>query len=526
MAWQGFVFVGSRRNNKWGETMPPGDRDRQHAGRVLIVGLDAVSWDVLDRVASVMPRLTALRAKGSAGTLASTYPPLTPVAWTSMVTGMGPGRHGVYEFFYQRSGIWTPVSRRECRAPALDEILQRQGMPSILINLPLSSPGRSEAIRLADFLARGEETVWPPSLKEESADVAAYRAFWDPAPFAARSLPEAALEVQAIESLRFAAGKYLLDHKPWRYAFYGITGTDHLQHRALHTLFEEEAPPPEVLTFYAEVDRVIDALADRMAPGDLLILAADHGSAVTHREFFLNEWLVREGLATWRLGGGVGKAASPGAMSVLRRLAFKMDLDKRTARLRHRLGQKKRLSTGPVAEVDDANSQAYMPHPFAWPALYTAGTDPDKLGQRLRALVDPETGTVLFDEVLLGKEVYGDRPQPGAPDLVLMPAQGVSVHPGRSGALVRTQLRNHHKQRGMLLVLDPGDRYDLPKDLGNRTVEDIAPTVLTALGLSREADGMDGVSLIADATREARRSLRERIRQAARTTSSDRGPQS
>lgn len=494
--------------------MPPGTRDRERVRRVLVVGLDAVSWDVLDRTAHVMPNLTALRERASTGTLVSTYPPLTPVAWTSMVTGMQPGRHGVYEFFVRRSGLWTPVSRALCRVPALDEILEREGLPSILINLPLSSPGRSQALRLADFLARGEETVWPPELKRESSAVSAYRAFWDPAPFAARSLEEAAEEVQAVERLRFEAGTYLLDTKPWTYAFYGITGTDHLQHRALDRLLESPEIPPQVLEFYTEVDGILGELTARLSPGDLCILAADHGSAVTRREFFLNEWLCREGLAEWRLGTSGGSGES--AVSTLRRLAFKLNLDKRTARLRHRLGQKKRIGGGPVAEIDDDRSKAYMPHPFAWPALFTPGTDPERLAERLRPLVDPDTGTPLFSEVRTGREVYGESAAPGAPDLVLTPAPGVSVHPGRSSELVRTQLRNHHKRDGMLLVFDPGGGLGLPKDLGTRVVEDIAPTVLTALGLAREADGMDGESLLADAARETRRALRDRIREAAR----------
>lgn len=502
--------------------LPGVHRDRERVRRVLIVGLDAVSWDVWDRVKDVMPNLTALRERSSLGTLRSTYPPLTPVAWTSMVTGMGPGRHGIYEFFYRRSGLWTPVSRRECRTPALDEILERAGHPAILVNLPLSSPGRSQAIRLADFLARGEETVWPPELQTESPVLKNYRAFWDPAPFAARSLPEAAEEVRTVERLRFEAGQYLLDTKPWSFAFYGITGTDHLQHRALDRLFDDQSPPPEVLTFYAEVDTVIGALQDRVSEDDLLILAADHGSAVTHREFFLNEWLAREGLATWRLGGAGAETSEP-AVSALRRLAFRLSLDKRTARLRHRLGQKARLGTGPVAEVDDDRSLAYMPSPFAWPALYTPGADAEKLAEKLRQLVDPETGTPLFAEVLPGRAVYGEHPEPGAPDLVLMPVPDVSVHPGRSSEVVRTRLRNHHKQDGMLLVFDPGENLGLSKDLGARSVEDIAPTVLTALGLSREADGMDGESLIPDPTRDARQALRSRVREAARTRAPEGG---
>jgi predicted AlkP superfamily phosphohydrolase/phosphomutase len=248
-----------------------------------VLGLDAVSWDVVERLEAEMPHLTALRAQASAGVLESTSPPLTPVAWTSMVTGMSPGHHGVYEFFHRTDTGWLPVSRRQCQAPALDEILEQAGRRSILINLPLSTPRRTSALLLADFLARGDEPVQPAALADECEALQNYRAFWDPAPFAARSVDEAAAEVAEIEAARFEAARYLLTRKDWDYAFYGITGTDHLQHRALNLLLEAPEAPESVLRFYRQVDSIIGWAAAQMGPDDLLLIAADHGSAVSDR---------------------------------------------------------------------------------------------------------------------------------------------------------------------------------------------------------------------------------------------------
>ena len=454
-----------------------------------------------------MPHLNRLRAEAPAGVLESTAPPLTPVAWTSMVTGMSPGHHGVYEFFHRTEAGWLPVSRRDSRRPALDEILEGAGRRSILINLPLSTPARSGAILLADFLARGDEPVQPPELRAESAALRAYRAFWDPVPFAARSVEEIAREVRETEAARFRAARHLLETKDWDFAFYGITGTDHLQHRALDLLLEQPEAPAAVLDVYRDVDAIIAWAVDLLRPEDLLLVTSDHGSAVTHRQFFLNQWLVNEGYATWRLGESA-TGDRRGMRAALRALAFRLGLDVRTAALRRRLGQRRRLGGGPVATVDDERSRAFMPSAYAWPAVHAPATDAAALAKRLGSLVDPATGRALFDHVALAPEVYPADRLPGGPDIVLTPAAGISVHPGRSAVLVRDHLRNHHKSAGILIAQSDADDLHLPRALGTHRVEDIAPTVLTALGLAHLADGMDGQSLVADPARAARLRVR------------------
>jgi len=487
---------------------------RGRADRVVILGLDAVSWDIVERLAAAMPRLSALRANAPSGILGSTQPPLTPVAWTSMTTGMSPGHHGVYEFFHRGATGWVPVSRQQCRVAGLDEILEHAGRQSILVNLPLSSPGRSRAIRLADFLTRADETVFPPELRQETPALAAYRAFWDPAPFAARSVEEAAGEVREMEAQRFAAARHLLETKPWDYVFYGITGTDHLQHRALDLILGEGEPPAVVVEFYRQVDEIVGWFIDNTRPGDLLLVTSDHGSAVTGREFFLNEWLVRQGYARWRAGAATG-AGGGGLRGAVRALAFRLQLDVRTAGLRRRLGQRRRLAGGPVAEIDDVASDAFMPPPFAWPAVYAPRADRAVLAEQLRELVDPGTGRHLFAAVEAADRVYPPDRLPGGPDLVLTPAPGISVHPGRSAELVRAHRRNHHKAEGIVVAYDPGRRFDLPADLGSPRVEDIAPTVLVALGLPGPASAMDGRSLVADPSVNALRAVRAAARAAA-----------
>ena len=71
----------------------------------LFIGLDGCTFTVLDQMISdlpgegvTMPFLKSLMEKGVRAKLRSTPNPLTPPAWTSIMTGKGPDDHGVFEF--------------------------------------------------------------------------------------------------------------------------------------------------------------------------------------------------------------------------------------------------------------------------------------------------------------------------------------------------------------------------------------------------------------------------------------------
>src|SRR5262245_11187408 len=64
---------------------------RAQPGRpVIFVGLDGADWQLLDRyvAAGAMPNLARLLAEGAGGALETIHPPLSPIVWTSMMTGV------------------------------------------------------------------------------------------------------------------------------------------------------------------------------------------------------------------------------------------------------------------------------------------------------------------------------------------------------------------------------------------------------------------------------------------------------
>src|SRR5262245_49201659 len=65
-----------------------------------MIGLDGATFDVLGPLMErgLMPNLKALAVGGASGILESTKPPITPAAWTTFMTGKGPGKHGIIDF--------------------------------------------------------------------------------------------------------------------------------------------------------------------------------------------------------------------------------------------------------------------------------------------------------------------------------------------------------------------------------------------------------------------------------------------
>src|SRR5436305_1092676 len=90
---------------------------------VVFVGLDGADWDLLDpyMAEGVMPNLAALVRGGRSGVLTTIHPPLSPLVWTTMMTGVGPLEHGVLDFtrFSPATGAREPIGSGERRVPAI-----------------------------------------------------------------------------------------------------------------------------------------------------------------------------------------------------------------------------------------------------------------------------------------------------------------------------------------------------------------------------------------------------------------------
>ena len=114
-------------------------------GPTLLIGLDGATFTVLDPYMErgVMPFLAELSARGTRAVLRSIMPPLTPPAWTSLVTGKHPGQHGIFDFFQKEepgSVYFSFASSQEVRSATIWTLASEQDRRIISLNFPLMFP--------------------------------------------------------------------------------------------------------------------------------------------------------------------------------------------------------------------------------------------------------------------------------------------------------------------------------------------------------------------------------------------------
>src|SRR5262249_55773275 len=73
---------------------------RSKVKRVVILGLDGLDHALTEKMLSEgqLPHLATLREQGCFKALGSTLPPISPVAWSSFLTGVNPGKPAIFDF--------------------------------------------------------------------------------------------------------------------------------------------------------------------------------------------------------------------------------------------------------------------------------------------------------------------------------------------------------------------------------------------------------------------------------------------
>src|SRR5262245_5952638 len=102
--------------------------------RILLIGLDGADWDTLGPLiaAGRMPNVKSLVDHGAYGPLRSYDPMISPLLWTTIVTGVGPDAHGVADFqaIDEATGRRVPITSRFRKVKAAWDILSESGKSS------------------------------------------------------------------------------------------------------------------------------------------------------------------------------------------------------------------------------------------------------------------------------------------------------------------------------------------------------------------------------------------------------------
>ena len=109
---------------------------RSRIDRLVIVGLDGLDPTLAEKFMAEgkLPNLSRIRAEGAYAPLRTTTPSISPVAWSSFMTGTNPSKHNIFDFLSRDPRSYLPaLSSAHIGKPR--KVLSLGGM-----DLPLSKP--------------------------------------------------------------------------------------------------------------------------------------------------------------------------------------------------------------------------------------------------------------------------------------------------------------------------------------------------------------------------------------------------
>lgn len=146
---------------------------------VIFIGLDGADWQLLDHYMQrgAMPNLQTLVREGAAGDLMTEHPPLSPLLWTTMMTGVSPLEHEILDFtrFHPSTGQKEPITSDERKVPAVWNMATQAGRRAAVFGLWATYPaepvhGLVVSDRFFTFLFSESEppkgVVYPPAREQ------------------------------------------------------------------------------------------------------------------------------------------------------------------------------------------------------------------------------------------------------------------------------------------------------------------------------------------------------------------------
>ncbi|HEY7388834.1 MAG TPA: alkaline phosphatase family protein [Bryobacteraceae bacterium] len=476
------------------------------APEVILFGLDGATFTLLDDLMArgIMPNLARFQAEGTRAPLLSTVPPLTPLAWSSLVTGRTPGQHGILGFMqyagpnstsvelvssrqFKTETIWSMVNRHAKRAGSLNFVahqpapkiegwvipgwvswrwMKRLSHPAGIIDHLKQNLGGFDVKKLAiDFEEERKSVVGAP--------MDDYRSWiW--------------LHIER-ERQWFQVLRHMMAEDPADLVGVVFDGVDKLQHLLWYYLdpaVGQALSPanPEYFRiremawdYYRSVDDLLGQTLDLYGDRSTILICSDHGFTGTREIVYINSWLEKMGYLTWKPETEMAEDGSQELESgVYRSVGFDAAHTKAYALTAS--------SNGIFINVKGRRDETGIP-----PQEYDRFRR-ELIDALLTKCVDPETGEPLITRVTTREEAFWGPNMQNAPDLTLELRDFgfVSVRRTNTVYAKRPLILGTHHPEGILLARGAGIRRNARID--PVWLVDIAPTALYAMGLDIPAD--------------------------------------
>jgi predicted AlkP superfamily phosphohydrolase/phosphomutase len=297
-------------------------------GRSLLIGLDGATFTILDALMQdgTMPFLRQFAMSGTRAPLLSTPHPLTPPAWTTLMTGRNPGNHGVFDFMwpvYQDDTMSIKLmDSRDIKSETIWSLLSRQGRRVVSLNFPVMFPPRPvNGYLLSGFVSwrHLRRACYPPALYDTlkaipGVNMRELGMDLDQEKKSIQGLQPEEYEAWIALHLRrerqwFEITRYLMQNDPCDLTAVLFDGTDKLQHVAWPLLDPalvprrlspwQQAVRDLCLQYFRNLDGYLAALVEIAGPDAQVVMVSDHGFGASDEIFYVNVFLADRGYLQW-----------------------------------------------------------------------------------------------------------------------------------------------------------------------------------------------------------------------------------
>ncbi|MCP4361666.1 MAG: hypothetical protein GY796_26950 [Chloroflexi bacterium] len=503
--------------------------------RVMVIGLDSAPLELLEpwMEAGELPNLSRLATEGSMGVLNSTFPPLSPAAWSSFATGMNPGKHGVYDHGYRQPGSYRIVPTNALRrgGKTVWQLISEQGGRVGVINVPETYPPEPlNGFMITGMTTPSEESEWcyPATLKEDlETAMGGYQIY------GARSKENLDLSLAGMHEtipMRMKAAAHLWKNYAPEFMILVFMETDVVQHKtwkymdSSHPQYDADGAQKygrAILDVYKQIDDHLPLLLDQVDEETAVIIMSDHGAGPIDKWLNLNNWLVRKGFLRLKTAPSSRLRYLLSRLGLTPNNAYKLIARLQLGVTDRVADQTKKKSSirqaNPLmrlflsfADVDWSRTRAYtLGGNLTGLWINLEGREPeggvapgteyerlrDKLINELQDLCDPDDGQPIATAIYRREEVYDGPYVERAPDILFETRDeqyvGFGIQEFVTNAIAEPSpvFSGCHRRAGMVIL--HGQPFRQGVSLSQQDIMDVTPTILHLLGYSVPED-MDG----------------------------------
>lgn len=472
--------------------------------KTLVIGLDAATWRIMGQLIEQgkLNNIATLMREGIWGKLRSTVPPMTPLAWTSIATGVNPGKHGIYDFVAQDCKTYrvAPVNYSRLTRPAIWSMFNFYGRKVGMVNFPLAYPPPKVDSFFISGLASPECEIY--SYPPEFDVYLKSRGYRIHPRFGAKNGKKRYFdEVKELTEIQCEITIELMKREDWELFWVVFQGLDWIQHHLWNYTIDSENA---VEAFYRYMDRIVGQLLQQAENDWNIVILSDHGFREIKSEIHLNNILEKWGyLKRAKMSQGLAERITNSALRVGWELGRRFPFTAKQ-RVKQRISEALRSDLRELQneqfqlyKVIDWNrtrafSFGYMGRIYIhgegkYPQGTVAAEEYEVLREEiiahLRSLKDPETGKPVIGEVFRKEDIYAGDHLDFAPDIVFNPSDFAYMIYGDFGnAWIHRPHKRvaDHDMEGIIIMKGKNIREGA---VINAEAVDVTPTLLYLHGL-------------------------------------------